>query len=154
MSLTGNPTPQQVLEGIRSSLRNEVLPALQGEQAAVARNRLTMALTMLAWVAAHWDGSAALLVEEIQALEALLGESDAPLEDAGFGEAAARMREIVGDKRGSLLLSDLIKRSDALQEGLLDLARIVTSDGCPQPLSSLRERVCAELTAFNRRRLA
>jgi len=151
MSLTGEPTPRQILEGIRSSLRNEVLPALQGEQAAVARNRLTMALTMLTWVGERWDSGAFLLVEEAESLQRLLEESVEPLAAAGYGDLARSLGALAASIRGSLLLSDLRARSDALQGGLFELARIVTADSCPSSLAQLGERVFAELSALTRR---
>jgi hypothetical protein len=153
MSLTARPDPREVIEGIRSTLVTYILPSLEGEAAEIARNRLQSAVALLAWLAAHWDGQAQALAQEVTALEAALAEGAAVLRDAGRPDEAERLKALAAAREPSLLLSDLRRRSDALQEGLLELAKLALVEEVAG-LEPVRERVAEELTALVRRRLA
>ena len=153
MPLTSRPTAEEIIDGVQSTLTAHVLPALP-EDAAVARNRLTSAAGMLAYLRERWDGTVQELVEEIESLEQFLDGVVAPLHEHGHAELGTRIAQLAAGEAEDLRVSTLMQRSDDLQAGLFDLFLLVDRehDG-GGALGTLRPRVLEALAGYNRRRL-
>jgi hypothetical protein len=153
MPLTARPNLGELAERVRAALVSDVLPAL-GPDADIARNQLGSVLSLLSWLSAHWDNQAQLLTEEIEGLERLLLQSEVALREAGLGAEAESIRDVLARRETRVVMTALIRRSDELQEGLLEVARLVLGEEAPASLHELREPVILELNALVRRRVA
>jgi hypothetical protein len=153
--MDSRPPPGDLLAGVMHSLQSKVLPALDDP---VTREQVSSVVGILGYLRQHWDTAVRDLAEEVDGIERLLADAAAPLRDAGHGEAGERLARLAAERTDDLAYSALAARSEALQEGLVELLMLVeraaeggAGDG---PLAALRPRVLDELVALNRRRLA
>jgi hypothetical protein len=152
VALHTRPTPEELLDGVIRTLDRQVRPALED---AVARDALASASGILRYLRAHWDGAAAGLVEEVEALEALMREAAPTVRAAGDEELAGRIEASAAGSggAGARAHSALAARSEALHEALLGLVLAVERAEAGSALGALRPRALAELEGVNRRRL-
>ncbi len=125
------PNPPELARELARRLRDEIVPELTGFRAG----NVGMTAAILDMLGEQWDGAAARLVEENDAVRALLDRGGAP---------AARPRE-------SLRISALEAENAALRAALIDLhtAAEMRSDG------ALVDAIWAELArSVERRRIA
>lgn len=133
MALPHRPSPEEVLDGVIRSLREQVLPHLHDP---TAQEQAGSAVTLLTMLRQRWDGAVADLVEESEELSALL-------QDAGRAPP---------EPPRSLRHSVLAAHVDRLHEALLDLVLAAERAPAGSPLSALQPRLREALEAIHRRR--
>jgi hypothetical protein len=133
MAVHGSPSPEELLDGVISALRERVAPEVADP---VAAEQLGFAITLLRYLREHWDTATSDLIEEIASLEALLSDDD---------DAPAELRITSPE---DLRYGTLVQRANALHDRLVAAAAESATNGD----DAERARVEGALRALNERR--